>query len=118
MPIPWEFQISCGTEKIFLFCEIANLAVTLVPLLYTASITRTPRDNPLIIRFLAKKYLDWHFVSGEYSLIINPLLSKIFLYNSLFSSGKIWLNPFPKTAIVLPSWLYEYRWAIVSIPFC
>ena len=33
----------------------------------------------------------------------NPPKSKIFLYNSLFSAGKIWLNPFPKTAIVFPS---------------
>lgn len=63
--------------------------MTLVPLLYKASITKIPKDNPLTIRFLSKKYLDWHFVSGGYSLIINPPKSKIFLYNSLFSAGKI-----------------------------
>ena len=55
VPVPWEFQISCGNANTFLFCEIANFAVTLVPLRYTASITRTPKDNPLTIRFLSKK---------------------------------------------------------------
>lgn len=63
--------------------------MTLVPLLNTDSTTKTPKESPLIIRFLSKKYLDCRFVSGEYSLITNPSFSKIFLYNVLFSFGKM-----------------------------
>ena len=75
----------------------------LVPLLYLDSITKTPKDRPLIILFLALNLDDNFSSSGGYSLIIKPLFSRIFLHKIAFSGGNILLKPLPNTAIVFPS---------------
>ena len=87
-----------------------------MPLLLEASTTRIPSDKPLTILFLSRKFFDWCFVQGGYSLTTNPSFSKIFSYSLIFSFGKRLSKPLPKTAIVLPIFLYELMCANVSIP--
>lgn len=55
VPTPFLSSISCGIANIFLPCSFAILAVTLVPLLYLASITMIPSAIPLTILFLFRK---------------------------------------------------------------
>ena len=89
VPTPFISHISCGITNIFLFCSLANFAVTLVPLLCFASITNIPFETPLTILFLFKKFCELCGVSGGYSLIIAPPFSIISLYSSIFFGGNI-----------------------------
>ena len=100
VPIPNLLSILLGIANTFFPCLKAKLAVIVLPLLYPASITNTPKASALIISFLLGKFLVLTFSSGGYSDITHPLFSNILLNNSLFSFGYILLNPAPKTAIV------------------
>ena len=116
VPTPFLSPISCGGTKTFLFCSIAYLAVTLVPLLCIASTIRTPIDKPLTILFLSKNFFDVACFFGEYSLKTKPLLFIISWNNFLFSSGYIFSKPHGKTAIVFPCSSNTALCAIESIP--
>ena len=118
VPLPFILFNSCGIANIFLSCSFANFAVTLVPLLYFASITNNPIDIPLTILFLSKNLFESASSFGGYSLIASPPSFIILLYNSIFSLGKILFNPSPKTAIVLPLFSNVAICAVVSIPYC
>ena len=111
VPIPNLLSILLGIENTFFPCLKAKLAVIVLPLLYPASITNTPKASALIISFLLWKFFVLTFSSGGYSDITHPLF-----YNSLFSFGYILLNPAPKTAIVLPTLFIADMCEIESIP--
>ena len=92
----------CGKQNTGFFCFIPYSAVIVVPLLCFPSITNIPSDSALTILFRFGKCNESGSVSGGYSLIIAPPLFIIFSYSGLFSFGYTWLNPLPKTAIVIP----------------
>ena len=118
VPIPLLSPISCGIANIFFSCSFAILAVTLVPLLYFASITSIPNAIPLTILFLSKNFSELASSFGGYSLMISPPSFIIFLYSCMFSFGYILFNPFPNTAIVFPLFFSVELCAAVSIPLC
>lgn len=118
VPIPLLSPISCGIANIFFSCSLAILAVTLVPLLYFASITNIPNAIPLTTLFLSKNFSELAPSFGEYSLMISPPSFIMSLYSCMFSFGYILFNPFPNTAIVFPLYFSVELCAAVSIPLC
>lgn len=56
----------------FFPCSSAKSTVIKEPLFLLASATNTPKDNPLIILFLAGKFIGFGFVPTTYSETINP----------------------------------------------
>ena len=100
-----------------LFWSIAHFAVINDPLVSSASIIIVAIDKPLIILFLVGKFSGFILSFILYSVIINPLFSIISFANLVFSSGYIFDNPFPKTAIVLPFAASAPICANWSIPF-
>ena len=67
-----------GTMKTSLPCSNAKSTVINVPLFFFASTTNNPSDIPLIILFLAGKFIFSGFVPIGYSDIIAPLFLRIF----------------------------------------
>ena len=75
------FSISPGIAKTSLPCSKANSTVLIVPLFFLASTTTTPFAIPLIILFLAGKFILSGFVPIGYSDIIAPFVFNILSTN-------------------------------------
>ena len=67
-----------GIKKTSLPCSNAKSTVINVPLFFFASTTNNPFDIPLIILFLAGKFIFSGLVPIGYSEIIAPFVFKIF----------------------------------------
>ena len=99
-----------------LFDLKAKFAVTLVPLLCDASITKVPFPKAATMRFLAKKLSYSAFISSLYSVKANPFSLIILLNSFLFTLGYILLKPQGSTAIVFPPYFRQVLCTKVSVP--
>ena len=98
-----EEVIGPGTANTGRLILNASSAVIILPLSAAPSVTKTPKENPAIIRFRRGNEPIVGVSFKGNSEIITPEPATILSYNGLFTGGKHKSTPLPRTAIVFQS---------------